>query len=113
MISRFSDWLPRLALAAIFFVHGLDKFINLESFAAKTQLQPVVAYLVATAETLGAALIILGAMKGDFLTRLAGLFFMVVMLGAIFMVHWPNWSELQYPVLILAVSCHYFLKGNA
>lgn len=112
MIAKLGDWLPRIALAAIFFTHGLDKFLDVQAFANAYKLPLVVAYLVASAELLGSVLIVAGAMQNDFFTRLAGLSFVVVMLGAISMVHWPNWGEMQFPGLILAISASYFLKGN-
>ncbi|SCA58502.1 Putative oxidoreductase CatD [Chlamydiales bacterium SCGC AB-751-O23] len=112
MLARLGDWLPRIALAAIFFTHGIEKFLNVSSFANSFKLPLVVAYLVASAELLGSVLIIAGAMQNDFFTRLGGLSFSIVMLGAVCMVHWPDWNEMQFPVLILAISTTYFLKGN-
>ena len=44
MLARLGDWLPRIALAAIFFTHGIEKFLNVSSFANSFKLPLVVRF---------------------------------------------------------------------
>ena len=78
--------------------------------------------LVALLETLGGILVLLGAFLPDWATRVGGLLIIPVMIGAIAMVHWPQWSfvpsesapmggmEFQTSMLLLGV--YLLLRGK-
>jgi uncharacterized membrane protein YphA (DoxX/SURF4 family) len=74
-------FLVRFALAAVFIGHGIQKFSNLEGtigFFGKLGLPSFFAYLVATVETAGGILMLLGVG-----TQIAGVLLAIVMLVAI------------------------------
>lgn len=77
-----AHWLPRLSLAATFLYHGLPKFAGGEMMG-----MPAFAiYLLALMEVGGALLILWGGFGPDWATRVSGLIFSVVMIGAIVIV---------------------------
>ncbi len=78
--------------------------------------------LVAVLETLGGLLVFFGAFLPDWATRIGGLLVIPVMIGAIAMVHWPQWSfaptesapmggmEFQSSMVLLGV--YFLLRGK-
>lgn len=123
-LSGMAHWLPRLSLAAIFLFHGLGKFPAAQGMANMMGMPVALVYLLALMEVAGGVLILWGGAGPDWATRIAGLIFSVVMLGAIFMVHLPHgWNSInmgggnegkgmEFQVLILAVSLMYAFKGK-
>jgi putative oxidoreductase len=117
-VSGFAHWLPRLSLAAIFLYHGLPKFSSAQGMSDSMGLPLFLVYLIALGEVGGALLILWGGFGPDWTTRLAGFSFAVIMLGAIFMVHWQHgWNSIgnmgmEFQVLIFAVSVYFLLKGK-
>ena len=122
-----SHWLIRLSLAATFIYHGLAKF-PMAAMMAKGMGMPVfMVYMLAIIEVIGGLLIIYGGVGPDWATRIAGGIFAVVMLGAIFMVHWSNgWNfmagygegtnnmgGMEFQVMTFAVSLFLLTRGNA
>ena len=91
-LSSYAHWTIRFAMAGIFIFHGVSKFENLSRGAQMMELPVILWGLVAVLETVGGVLIILGGFLPDWATRLGGLFIIPPMFGAIFMVHWPQWS---------------------
>jgi putative oxidoreductase len=84
---------------------------------------PVIVWaLVAIAETLGGVLILIGGFTPDWVTRLGGLLIIPPMLGAIFMVHWPQWSfvpsethpmgGMEFQVSMLLLGLFFLLRGK-
>ena len=79
--------------------------------------------LVTFAEVAGGIGIIVGAFRSDLITRLAGLAFAPVMLGAIFMVHWGRWNftpangfpmgGMEFQVILLLIAVYVVIVGNA
>ncbi len=113
-----AHWLPRLSLAATFIYHGVPKFAHPEGVAAMLGMPVFVVYLFALAEVGGGLLILWGAFGPDWATRVSGLVFSVIMLGAIFMVHLKNgWNfqggGIEFQVLILTTSLYFVFKGNS
>lgn len=120
--TPYAHWLLRIALASVFLFHGLGKFMNLAGTAQMMQNSMFMAVLAAVLETGGGALILAGGFGNDLLTRLGGLLIAPVMLGAIAMVHWGQWSfapsdthpmggmEFQFTLLIIAL--YFLLVGN-
>ena len=82
----------------------------------------LVAFLVAAAELAGGVLILAGGIIRDWVTRLGGALLIPVMLGAITLVHWGQWSFVpsqgypmggsEFQVTLLLISLYFFLKGN-
>lgn len=87
-----AHWLLRLSLAGIFLYHGLTKFPTAQGMADMMGMPVAMVYMLAMMETVGGLLILYGGFGPDWATRVAGGIFAMVMLGAIFMVHWPQWS---------------------
>jgi len=118
-----AHWLLRIALASVFLFHGISKYPNLAGLAQGMHMPTFMIFMVATAETLGGLLVLLGGGMKDWMTRLGALMLMPVMLGAIFMVHWPRWSftpsdthpmgGMEFQVVLLLVSLYLFVKGNS
>ena len=90
-LSPNAHWLLRLAIASVFVYHGLTKFPVLSPMAEMMKMPVLMLFLVATAETVGGALVFLGGFFKDWMTRIGALLLAPVMLGAIFMVHWGQW----------------------
>jgi len=124
-LSGIAHWLPRLALAGIFLYHGLGKFPAAQGMAQMMGFPVALVYLLALAETAGGILILWGGAGPDWATRVAGLIFSVVMLGAIFLVHMQHgWNSInmgggnegrgmEFQTLILATSLFFAFKGKA
>ena len=117
-------WFLRLALAGIFLYHGILKF-PMAGGLAKMMGMPVIAvYMLALMEIIGSLLILWGGFGPDWASRVGGILFSIVMLGAIFMVHakhgWnsvsmnPNKAAMgaEFQTLILAASLFFVVKGN-
>ena len=121
-----SHWLIRLSLAATFIYHGLAKFPMAAMMAEGMGMPVFMVYLLAIMEVAGGLLILYGGVGPDWATRIAGGVFAMVMLGAIFMVHWSNgWNfmagygegtnnmgGMEFQVLISAVSLFLVARGN-
>ncbi len=82
-----THWGIRAALGAIFIIHSLKKFdpswqdwlVNSAGLPAEMQIP------IALAELIGGTLLILGV-----LTRITGVVFSILLLGAIFHIRWEN-----------------------
>lgn len=121
-----ADWLIRLSVAATFIYHGLDKFPNIAAGAEMMGMPFIVWFLVAAGEiAAGLALLAGGALRtniGDILTRLGGVGVAVIMVGAIYLVHWGQWSNIpseshpfggmEFQTLLLATGLFFVLRGN-
>jgi putative oxidoreductase len=117
-----AHWLLRLTLASVFVIHGFGKVIDLSGFSGMMNLSLPVAGLVALAEVLGGLGIIAGAFTKDIVTRLAGLAIIPVMVGAIAMVHWPQWSfmasethpagGMEFQVVLILIALYFVIIGN-
>jgi putative oxidoreductase len=125
-LSGFAHWLPRFSLAGTFIYHGLTKFPMADMMAQGMGMPVFMVYMLAMMETIGGILIVYGGFGPDWATRLAGLLFSAVMVGALFMVHIPNgwsfasgWGEgtnnmggAEFQTLVLAISLFFAFKGN-
>ncbi len=124
-LNRYANlvhWLPRVALAGIFIPHGISKFTQGQAMADGMDSPIIMIYMIGLMELAGGVCLIVGALGRDILTRLAGLLIAVVMLGATFMVHWPQWSffaseakpmgGMEFQVLTLTVGLYFLVKGN-
>ncbi|MGM0588678.1 MAG: DoxX family protein [Bacteroidota bacterium] len=123
-LSGIAHWLPRLSLAAIFIYHGFPKVAMTGDVAAMMGMPFIMVLMLGLMEIGGALLMLWGGIGPDWSTRLAGLIFTGIMIGAIVMVHAQfGWSSInmgnnggrgmEFQVLIIAVSLLYAFKGNA
>ncbi len=107
-------WALRLSLAATFLYHGVGKF-PIEGPAMG--LPVAVVWAVALAELAAGVLLIAGAFGKEMLTRLAGLIVVVIMIGAIALVHAKNGFSvmnggMEFQLLMLAGGLYFASKGN-
>ncbi len=121
-LAEYAHWALRIALASVFLYHGIGKLVGLEQTAEMLGLPFIIALLVALAEAGGGALVIVGAFTRDWITRIGAAFIIPVMLGAVFMVHWPQWNfvaseshpmgGMEFQVTLLLVALYLVIKGN-
>lgn len=109
-------WALRLSLAASFIYHGVGKF-PVDQWAANFGMNVALAWAVTIAEIVAGVALIVGAFGKDALTRLGGLIVIVIMIGAIAMVHWQNgWNVMnggmEFQVLMLAAGLYFAARGN-
>lgn len=123
---RQAHWLIRLSIAGTFLFHGIDKLPALEAGAAFMGLPLWLWTLVAVVEIVaGVAILAGGALRntfGDLLTRVSGVGVIAIMIGAIYLVHWGQWSNLpsethpvggmEFQTLLLAVGAFFAIRGN-
>ncbi len=90
----FAIFIARLALGIVILPHGLQKLLGLfggpgfsgtVGFFVQQGIPSVIAFLIIICESFGSIGLIIG-----FLSRLAALGITLIMLGAIFLVHYPN-----------------------
>jgi putative oxidoreductase len=121
-VAPYAHWFLRIALASVFLYHGITKLLSLSGFAQVMHFSSAVALLVALAETGGAVLILFGGFLWDWVTRLGALIQMPVMVGAITMVHWPQWKAaptashpaggMEFPVTLLLIQIYFVITGR-
>ncbi len=118
-LAPHAHWLLRIGLASVFLYHGPGKFADLEGTAAQMSMPVFMVAMLAVAESLGGLLILAGGVMKDWMTRVAGLIFAVVMVGAIFLVHLPNgWDSIgkmgmEFQFTLLMTSLFFLIKGNS
>ena len=127
--APYAHWLLRVGLASVFLYHGLQKFLGtgIGGFATMMGLPPAIAGAVAVVEVLAGAGVIAGATApgrlGDIATRIAGLAIVPIMLGAIALVHWGQWSfvatsthplgGMEFQVVLALLGLYFALRGNS
>ncbi|MDR8393242.1 DoxX family protein [Aliifodinibius sp. S!AR15-10] len=123
-LSGIAHWLPRLSLASIFIYHGLPKITMTGDVAAMMGMPFIMVLLLGIVEVGSSLLMLWGGVGPEWATRIAGLLFTAVMIGAIVLVHAQyGWNSInmgnnggrgmEFQVLIIAVSLLYAFKGNA
>jgi putative oxidoreductase len=115
-LSPVVHWGLRLSLAATFLYHGFGKFPVAEFSAAMEMPVPMV-WAVALAEIAAGVCLIAGALGREVLTRVGGLIVIVIMIGAIGIVHAKNgWNVMsggmEFQVMMLAVGLYFAARGN-
>ena len=106
IISNNIHWLIRITLASTFIAHGYPKLGNNLDMG-------YLGYLVGPFEFLGAIFILIGPLTLSVITRLGAILIAIIMLGAIFVVHWNGgWKEMEWQVLILTTCLLFIFKGN-
>jgi putative oxidoreductase len=109
-------WLIRLSLAATFILHGIPK-IPPDNFVQMSGLPVIVAWAVGLGEIAAGIALIVGKFTDERLTRLGGLLVVVIMIGAIVLVHAKNgWMVgnrgMEFQALMLAAGMLFLTKGN-
>ena len=126
-IRPYAGWALRIVFGVTFLFYGLNKAAGLSGFAdMMLGGNMVLAALVAFAEIAAGLGIIAGAFTSSFVTRLAGLAILPVMLGAIFMVHLQNgFHFMSQPVdptlmggwnfqfVLIGIGLFYLVAGNS
>lgn len=122
VLAANAHWLLRFGLASVFIYHGFQKFADLNGFATMMNLAYGVAFLVALAELVGGIFVIVGSFTRGWITRVGAAMFVPVMVGAIGMIHWPQWSfvpsathpmgGMEFQVVLLLSSLYFVFKGN-
>jgi putative oxidoreductase len=118
----------RLALGVVMFPHGAQKLLGwfggagfqatLQAMTTKAGLPTSVAFLVIIGESIGSIALIVG-----FATRFVSASFIIIMVGAIQMMHWKhgffmNWfgqkvgEGFEYHVLVIAMSAALLIAGG-
>jgi putative oxidoreductase len=121
--ARHAHWLPRIGFAAVFLFHGIGKLVDVAGFAQMMSLPLAAAWLVTVAELAAGLGVLIGpVLRRDWITRLAGLAAVPVMLGAIVLVHWPQWSfvpteshplgGMEFQVVLLLLALWFAAVGN-
>ncbi len=125
-LASYAHWFMRLTISSVVIYHGVLKLMNLEGFSQMLQLSFSVVVLVALAEVVGGALILLGGFsrdqKSDLMTRVGALLTIPVLIGAITLVHWGRWNfvpsedfpmgGMEFQVTLLLICIYLLLKGN-
>ncbi len=105
-------WALRLSLAATFLYHGIGKF-PIADFSAAMGMPLPLAWAVALAEIAGGTALIAGAFGKDALTRIGGMIVIVIMIGAIGMVHLKQgFTGMEFQILMLATGLYFAARGN-
>ena len=115
MSKRYYEWsmiIIRVSLGIIFLAHGVQKISGMDGIVqwfGSIGLPPVLAYVVATIETVGGAFLILGLF-----TRVAAAGILFVMLGAIFSVKLSKGfiGGYEFDVSLLAMALSLILSGS-
>ncbi len=117
-------WLVRAALTGIFLYHGIDKLRGgtppQEALDMMFLGSSAVFWLVALGETAAGIGILAGGAKfsyADLVTRLSGLVIAIIMIGATFIVHLPEWHFMrdgaEFQVFTAMVGLFFAVRGNA
>ena len=131
LFQTYDSWsglVLRVMLGIVMFPHGAQKLLGwfggfgfagtMGFFTEQMHIPAVLAFLVILAESIGAVGLVVG-----FLSRVAAFGVACVMVGAIWLVHWPNgffmnWSGKQagegfeYHLLVIAISLALMIAGS-
>lgn len=113
-LSPHVHWGLRLSLAATFIYHGVTKF-PIEG--PMMGLPVAVIWILAIAEIVAGLMLIAGAFGREVLTRAGALIVIVVMIGAIALVHAQNGFNvmtggMEFQLLMLVTGLYLAAKGN-
>ena len=113
-LSPHVHWGLRLSLAATFMYHGATK---LPVEGPMMGMPAAMVWMLAFAELAAGILLIAGAFGKEMLTRLGALIVIVVMIGAIALVHAKNGFNvmnggMEFQILMLTAGLYLAAKGN-
>lgn len=117
-----AHWFLRIGFAAVFLFHGVGKVATFTGFAEMMNLSVPIAGLVTFAEIAAGLGLIIGGFGREFITRLAAIAGIPVLIGAIALVHWPRWSfvpaegfpmgGMEFQVVLLCIALYFLIAGN-
>ena len=113
-LSPHVHWGLRLSLAATFLYHGATK---LPVEGPMMGMPAAMVWMLAFAELAAGTMLIAGAFGKEMLTRVGALIVMVVMVGAIALVHAKNGFNvmnggMEFQILMLVTGLYLAAKGN-
>ena len=113
-LSPHVHWGIRLSLAATFLYHGATKF---PVEGPMMGMPAAMVWMLALAELAAGVLLIAGAFGKEILTRVGALIVIVVMIGAIALVHAKNGFNvmnggMEFQILMLVTELYLAAKGN-
>ena len=117
-VAPHAHWFLRIGLASVFLYHGGGKFLDLNGTAGAMEMSVFMVVLIAIVEVGSILLILAGGVAKDWMTRVAGLGFAVIMVGAIFMVHFQyGWNSvgalgMEFQFTLLMISLYFLAVGN-
>jgi len=121
-LAPYAHWTLRLAVGSVFLYHGLTKFPVLNEMSAMMGMPVAMIALVAIMETAGGTLAVVGGFTSSWITRLSSVLLIPVMIGAIALVHWPQWSfvaseahpmgGMEFQVMMILILTYLFIKGK-
>jgi putative oxidoreductase len=122
-LAPHAHWLLRIGFASVFLFHGIGKLVAPAQFAEMMGLPLLVVLAVTVAEIAGGLGLLAGAaLRRDWMTRLAAVATVPVLIGAIAMVHWGQWSfvasethpmgGMEFQVVLLLTALYFAIRGN-
>ena len=118
----YGHWLLRIALGAVFVIHGIGNFMNLAGFAATLHVPAALAMILVLAEIGGGVLVLTGGFMEDWMTRVGALMLLPVLLIVMFMAYGTDMSltvskvhvvgGMEYLLVMILISLYLLLKGN-
>ena len=113
-LSPHVHWGLRLSLAATFLYHGATKLPVEEPMMG---MPAAMVWMLALAELAAGVMLIAGAFGKEILTRVGALIVIVVMIGAIVLVHAKNGFNvmdggMEFQILMLVTGLYLAAKGN-
>ena len=114
-LAPHAHWAVRLSLAATFIYHGILKLPV--PAAGAMGMSAAMVWAIALAEIIAGVALVGGSFGKEALTRLGGLLVIIIMIGAIGMVHFKNgWNVMnggmEFQVLMLAAGLYFAARGN-
>lgn len=115
--GKYAHWVLRVAIAAVFVYHGIDKLLHSADISAMMGMASGMIIMLGLVELSAGVLAILGAFMQDWMTRVSGLIIIPIMLGAIALVHWPNWSfmnnGMEFQFTLIMIGIYFAIRGNS
>ncbi len=118
----YGHWLLRIALGAVFMIHGFGNFMNLAAFAATVHVPIALAWILVLAEIGGGVLVLTGGFMEDWMTRMGALMLLPVLLIVMFMMYGSDMGlavsgvhvagGMEYLLVLILLSLYMLLKGN-
>lgn len=118
-LAPHAHWFLRLGLASVFLYHGLSKFADLAATAEVMQMPVAMVAILGAAEALAAVFMLAGGASKEWMTRVGGAIIVVVMIGAIALVHAQHgWNSIgnmgmEFQVTLLLTALFFVVRGNS